>query len=105
MKWNLFFRAVSALLFAAVFFYGCAGPRVTLFPDAGDPLREFTLSGKDKGKLLVISVKGMIDDDPKRRLIRSEPSAVEEIVSQLRLAEEDEEIQTGFYYLWPMAVG
>ncbi|MCF8053292.1 MAG: signal peptide peptidase SppA [Desulfobacterales bacterium] len=93
MNRNLFFRAILALLFSAVTVCGCAGPRVTLFPDAADPLREFTLSGKDKGKLLVISVKGIIDDEPKKRLIRTEPSAVEEIVSQLRLAEEDEEIK------------
>jgi protease-4 len=88
-----FASATLAVLFAAILAYGCAGPRVTLFPDAADPLREFTLSGKGQGKLLVISVKGIIDDEPKRRLIRTEPSAVEEVVSQLRLAEEDNEIK------------
>ena len=89
----LIFLATVAALFAAVFTFGCAGPRVTLFPDAADPLREFTLSGKGKEKLLVISVKGMINDEPKRRLLRTEPSTVEEIVSQFQLAEEDPEIK------------
>jgi protease-4 len=80
-------------LAALLFFVGCATPRVTLFPDAAEPLKEFTLSGRGSGKVLVISVKGIIDDNPRRRLLRTEPSMVEEIVAQLKTAEKDAKIR------------
>ena len=72
---------------------GCAAPRLSLFPDETEPLREFTLEGKEKGKVLIISVDGIISDAPERSFLRPKPSKVQEIVSQLRLAEKDEEIR------------
>ena len=39
--------AVTALLAS-----DCAAPSIKLFPDATDPLREFTLQGTEKGKVL-----------------------------------------------------
>lgn len=72
---------------------GCAAPRLSLFPDETEPLREFTLEGNEKGKVLIISVDGIISDAPERSFLRPKPSKVQEIVSQLRLAEKDEEIR------------
>lgn len=72
---------------------GCAAPKLSLFPDETEPLREFTLQGKEKGKILIIHVEGMISDVPERRFLRPKPSMVQEIVSQLRLAEQDQEIR------------
>ena len=71
----------------------CAFPKFKLFPDATDPLQEFTLQGTERGKVLVIPVRGIISDWPKWGYFRENPSMVQEIVSQLRLAEEDEEVK------------
>ena len=68
---------------------GCAAPKIKLFPDDTEPLREFTLQGKKKGKVLLVSVKGIISDEPQRGFLRPKPSVVQEIVSQLQLAEKD----------------
>jgi protease-4 len=72
---------------------GCAAPQIKLFPDATDPLREFTLEGTEKGKVLVIPIRGVISDAPRRGLFRPGPSMVQEVVSQLRLAERDDEVR------------
>jgi protease-4 len=85
---------LTALIAGALLTVGCAAPSVTLFPDAAAPLKEFTLSGTGDEKILVVSVRGIIDDSPRRQLLRTEPSMVEEIVSQLQAAEEDEKIRS-----------
>ena len=72
---------------------GCAAPKIKLFTDAADPLQEFTLQGTEEGKVLVIPIRGIISDAPKKGLIRTRPSMVQEIVSQLALAEKDEEVK------------
>ncbi len=71
---------------------GCA-PQIKLFTDSTDPLREFTLEGKDKGKILLIPVSGVISDAPENHFLRSEPSMVQNIVSQLQRAEKNDEIK------------
>ncbi len=71
---------------------GCA-PQIKLFTDSTDPLQEFTLQGKDKGKILLIPVRGIISDTPENHFLRSEPSMVQDIVSQLQRAEKDDEIK------------
>lgn len=80
-------------LLMAIVLVGCATPEITLFPDGSDPLEEFTLSGKKAGKVLVIPVQGIISDMPKRGFLRTDPSMVQEVVSQLKKAEQDEEIR------------
>jgi protease-4 len=93
MKRTRFLLPIPAALLSAVLAFGCAAPKFTLFPSAADPLREYALSGTGDGKVLVISVNGIIDDEPRRRLVRTEPSVVEEVVSQLRRAEEDDGVR------------
>jgi protease-4 len=72
---------------------GCGRPEIKLFPDASEPLREFTLEGTESGKVLLIPVRGIVSDVPEEGTFVSRPSMVEEIVSQLRLAENDEEVK------------
>jgi len=67
-------------------------PTVKLFTDASDPLKEFTLEGDGKEKILIIPVNGIISDISKRGIIRTDPSMVQDIVSQLKLAEKDPDI-------------
>ncbi|NNL78831.1 MAG: signal peptide peptidase SppA [Desulfobacterales bacterium] len=64
-----------------------------LFPSQADPLRERTLEGKADQKILLIPVRGIISDAPKVGIVRTQPSIVQEVVSQLRLAEEDKNVK------------
>jgi protease-4 len=86
-------RLFIVLIMIAVIAGGCAPPKIRLYPSAADPLREFTIRGEDKDKLLVIPIRGIISDAPNEQFFRTMPSMVQEIVSQLRLAEEDEKIK------------
>jgi len=72
---------------------GCAAPKIRLFPSQADPLKEFTLEGKADQKILVIPVRGVISDSPREGFIRTRPSLVQEVVSQLRLAEDDKKVK------------
>lgn len=84
----------SVLLLAGIIFIGgCAAPQVKLFSDASDPLKESILQGTEKGKVLVVSLRGVITTRPKEGTFRTMPSMVQEIVSQLRMAEKDKEIK------------
>lgn len=67
--------------------------KVRLFSDASDPLEEYTLSGVGPGKVLVVSLEGTISDEPSRGVLRSEPSMVQEVVSQLEKASKDESVE------------
>jgi protease-4 len=80
-------------VFVVLFLTGCEAPKIRIFPSYADPLQEYTLQGKEKGKVLVISLRGMISDAPKKQFIRTRPSMVQEIVSQLRKAEDDPEVK------------
>ena len=71
---------------------GCATPRITLVSGDSIPLREYTLEGTEKGKVVVIPVRGKIDDDPKLGLLQEKPSMLQEFVAQLRKAEQDDQV-------------
>ncbi len=71
---------------------GCA-PKVKLFSDASDPLKEFVLQGQGQDKVLLLTLRGIITDQPKEGWLGSKPSPVQELVSQLRLAEKDEAVK------------
>ena len=83
----------AALLMIVVFMIGCTTPKIRLFPSQADPLQEFTLEGEAKQKVLVIPVRGIISNAAREGFIRTRPSLVQEVVSQLRLAEKDEDIK------------
>ena len=72
---------------------GCAAPRITLVTGDSVPLREYTLAGTEKGKVVVIPVRGKIDDSPKPGLFQEKPSLVQEFVAQLRKAEKDDQVR------------
>lgn len=73
--------------------FGCTTPRITLFSDASDPLREVTLEGTAEDKIVMIPISGVITDSPKSRIIRTHPGTVQEVVSHLRLAEQDPRVK------------
>ena len=82
-----------ALIAIVLLMIGCTAPRIRLYPSQADPLKEFTLEGKAKQKVLVIPVRGIISNVPREGFIRTRPSRVQEVVSQLRLAEKDDNIK------------
>jgi protease IV len=72
---------------------GCGAPQVKLFTDSTDPLKEFTLEGKTKEKILIIPIWGLISTAPDEGFLSNKPSLVQEVVSQLKRAEDDENIK------------
>ena len=87
---DLMFTGLFAILLVA-----CASPRITLFSDASDPLREVTLDGTADDKILMVPITGVITDSPKSRVTRTMPGMVQEVVSHLRLAEKDDRVKVG----------
>ena len=94
-------RPVRSALFAFLLLLlllplaACA-PKVSLFGGAGEPLHEVTLEGREgsgEGKVLLIDVRGMISDAPQKGLFSSRPSVVQDVVSRLRLAEDDDAVK------------
>jgi len=85
--------AIAALLIMLIPITGCQTPKIRLFPSQADPLQEFILEGKGDGKILVIQIRGVISNSPQEGFVRTRPSVVQEVVSQLRLAEEDENVK------------
>jgi protease IV len=72
---------------------GCIKPRITLFPDGTEPLKEFTLQGSGKEKILIIPINGFIADSHKDLSFYRKSSMVQEIVSQLKRAEKDKDVK------------
>ena len=84
---------IALMLTVIVVMGGCGAPQVKLFSDASDPLKESLLQGTEKGKVLVVSLQGVISTSPKEGALRTRPSMVQEVVSQLRMAEKDKDIK------------
>lgn len=88
-----YFSTIFFLLMIVFLLQGCAFNQMDLFTDHTDPLKEFTLSGKGKEKILLLPVRGAIVDTPKDGFMKKEPSLVQEVVSQLDKAKKDEMIK------------
>jgi protease-4 len=71
----------------------CSFPKPGLFNNAPEPLKEFTLEGAGKDKILLVSVSGLIADIRKKGLITESPSMVEQVVAQLNKAKKDDRIK------------
>ena len=82
-----------SLVIFSLILIGCSSAKIRLFPSQADPLKEFTLEGNADGKILVIPVRGVISDAPREGIIRTRPSLVQEVVSQLKRAEEDKKVK------------
>ena len=78
---------------AALGAVSCGGLKVRLGTPSEEPLKEFTVEGTEKGKVLVIPVTGFLSDAPGKGLLERRPSVVQEVVSQLRRAEKDREVR------------
>lgn len=87
-------RLATALCLAACLaLAGCMQPSVSLFDDPGAPYREQTLAGKGQGKILLVSIEGLISEHQREGLLRTRPSTVQEVAAQLKLARQDKNIK------------
>ena len=84
---------ILAALCALFLLSACSAPRINILDSTEDPLREFTLEGKGKEKILLIPVNGMISASPKAGLLSSKPGTVEQVVAQLNKARSDSQIK------------
>jgi protease-4 len=84
---------LASVVFGFLVCSGCVKPRITLFPEGTEPLKEFTLQGSGKEKILLIPVQGFISDTPKELPFYRKSSMVQEVVSQLNKAEKDRDIR------------
>jgi protease-4 len=81
------------LMLALVLIMGCTTPRVNIFSVTPDPLKEYTLEGTGAEKILLIPVNGLISDSPKKGLLTTTPSLVEQVVLQINKAQKDKQIK------------
>jgi protease-4 len=88
-----FFKIFAFSLTLILFANGCVQPSLKLFSDGRDPLKECILDGDANDKILIIPVVGIISDIPDFSLLHSKPSMLQDIVSQLDLAAQDENIK------------
>ena len=88
-----FFLSTLLLMCVVLLTGSCAGLKIQLGTPSEEPLKEFTLEGSQRGKVLVIPVTGFLSDTPKRGLVDQRPSQVQEVVARLHHAEKDEEVR------------
>ena len=86
-----------SLIFVTLVFIvaGCSLPKVTLFSEKGEPLKEYTLEGTGDDKVLVLSIDGVISDKPQKSLLRTRPSMVQQVATYLKHAEGDSSVRAG----------
>jgi protease-4 len=87
-------KKISVILLIAfsIFNVSCSGLRIALL-DTKFPLEEYTLEGSGTKKVLLLPVNGVISDEPKKGLVRTLPSGVQQVVAQLNKAEKDKDIK------------
>jgi len=82
--WILLIFSFSTLLVT-----GCGPTRIKLYPDAEDPLLEFTLQGNSYEKIAVIPVTGFLSNLPQESFMHTKPGTVQDFKAKLNLAERD----------------
>jgi len=86
-------RLLLAMAAVLLVLPGCA-PKIKIFASsATEPLKEYVVEGEGDGKLALIHLRGFLASQPQSGMLRSRPSQVQELVSALKLAEEDDEVK------------
>lgn len=87
-------RLLPLLLLLCLGLCACVQPNINVFGSPGGPYREQRLSGTGKGgKILLVSVDGLISEREKSGMLRTRPSTLEDVTAQLRLARRDPNIK------------
>lgn len=84
--------ALPVLLALCLGLAACA-PSFSVFGDANAPYKEQTVAGEGSGKILLLSIDGLISEHGKEGLLRTRPSTVEAVAAQLKLARADKDIK------------
>lgn len=72
---------------------GCA-PKIKIFaPQATEPLKEYVVDGEGDDKLALINLRGFLSSQPQQGMLRARPSQVQDLVSELELAEKDSAVK------------
>ena len=72
---------------------GCFPTTVKMFSDGTEPLREFTVEGKGKDKVLIVSIQGAITDQPSEGMFKNRPGLLAETLAQLKKARLDKGVK------------
>lgn len=86
-------RIAAATALALTLCLTACAPKVSIFGDNGQPLKETVLEEGAEGKVAVISLDGFITDSPERGIFGPRPSPIDELVTRLRVAEKDEAVK------------
>src|SRR3990167_2251498 len=93
---NKYFSTISACIFGLCLFLasGCSLISVSLVPPVA-PLKETTIMGKGKDKILIVDISGIISEEEKRGIagISGEPDMVARIKEELKMAAKDKRIK------------
>jgi protease-4 len=85
-------RTLAALALLFLLLPGCA-PKIKIFASqATEPLKEYVVDGEGEGKIALVHLRGFLTTQPARGMLRSQPSPVQELVNNLKLAEADDEV-------------
>lgn len=84
-------RCISLVL-AMFMLSGCA-VNIQTFRDSSEPLHEYVLEGDGEGKVLIVSVRGVIATSPRSGMLSSSPGAVQHVAEQLAKARKDPAIK------------
>ena len=93
---NNHFPNISVYIFCLylIFSSGCSLISVSLVPPVA-PLKETTIMGKGKDKILIVDISGIISEEEKRGIagISGEPDMVARIKEELKMAAKDKRIK------------
>ncbi len=97
MKSKLFytlFISIFSLCLLCLLGLGCSFISISLIPPV-EPLKETTVSGSGKDKILIIDISGIISEEGKSSLVglSGEPDIVTRIKEELKLAAKDKHIK------------
>jgi protease-4 len=71
------FRFIAVWVVTALVAGACGGLKINIGAESKtEPLKEYTLKGHDRGKVLVIPVRGFISDTPRKGFLGDRASMV-----------------------------
>ena len=72
------FYFIALLTATALVAGACGGLKINIGAESTkEPLKEFTLKGQDRGKVLLVQVRGFISDTPRKGFLGDRASMVE----------------------------
>ncbi|MCF6155472.1 MAG: signal peptide peptidase SppA [Candidatus Brocadia sp.] len=91
---NKYFSHITLFIFCLFFSSGCSFISISLAPSV-EPLKETTVSGSGKDKILMIDVSGIISEERRRGLagLSEEPDMVARIKEELKTATRDKNMK------------